>query len=235
MTYTIIGCCPRTGRLGVGIATYSLAVGSYCPSVKAGVGALSTQANVNPGLGPLAIRLLELGHSPTRVLEELHADDGQIAYRQIGIVDRNGVAVAHTGEFTRTWAGHKLGDGYVSMGNVLAGEPVVEAIAAAFEAAEERELDERLLVALEAGRDAGGQQNAAGEHLTERSAGLIVHARQTYAELDLRVDVHDDAVTELRRIHGVYAPYRPYYHARHVTPEKIPAQDVFVREQLGQG
>lgn len=235
MTYTIIGHCSRSGRLGVGIATYSLAVGGYCPWIDGGVAAMSTQANVNLKLGPLAMRLLATGFTPAKVLQELAADDPDFSYRQIGIVDRNGVSAAHSGENARDWKGHICGEGFVAMGNVLSGRKVAEAMATAFEGSKEEDLDERLLRALEAGRDAGGQGNEAGEHLTERSAGLRVHAGEAYTEVDLRVDVHDTAIDELRRIHTIYKPYVPYYELRHRDPANTPPQDKWVREHGGSG
>ena len=172
MTYTVIGRCGTSGRLGIAIATYSLAVGGYCPSIRAGVGAVSTQAFVNPGLGPLALRLMALGYRAEKVMAELAESDPEFDWRQIALIDRDGGAVAHTGRNTRPWSGHVTADGVVAMGNVLAGEAVVTAIAEGFEASAGEGLDERLLRALEAGRDAGGQQGADG-HLPERSAGLL--------------------------------------------------------------
>ncbi len=230
MTYTVIGHCRDSGRLGIAIATYSLGVGGYCPSIRAGVGAVSTQAFVNPALGPLALNLLGLGHSAARVMAELAANDERYAWRQVGLVDRDGTALAHTGEHTRPWSGHLTADGVVAMGNVLAGEEVARAILDAYQAAADERLDERLLRALEAGRGAGGQAGAEG-HLPERSAGLLIHDRHDHAWLDLRIDAHDAAVDELRRVHGVYAPYIPYYDLRHRRPEDTPAQDVWAREQ----
>jgi uncharacterized Ntn-hydrolase superfamily protein len=232
MTYTVLAHCPRSGQLGIGIATYSLAVGGYCPAIRGSLGAVSTQAFVNLKLGSLALRLLEQGFAPTKVLAELMEDDPQIAYRQVGIVDASGATAVHTGENTRPWSGHLTGDGYIVMGNVLAGEVVLQAMAAAFEAASGEDLDERLLRTLEAGRDAGGQQTADGTHLNERSAAVITHSHRDYGHIDLRVDAHDTAVEELRRVHGIYKPFVPYYQLRHDNPEDTPAQDVWARKNL---
>ena len=74
MTYTVIARCGRTGQLGIGIATYSLAVGGYCPAIRGGLGAVSTQAFVNLKLGTLALRLLDLGFGPGKAMAELLAD-----------------------------------------------------------------------------------------------------------------------------------------------------------------
>ena len=88
MTFTVIARCARTGQLGIGIATYSLAVGGYCPAIRGGLGIVSTQAFVNLKLGNLALRLMDLGYSPHKVMSELAADDPQFNYRQVGIVKK---------------------------------------------------------------------------------------------------------------------------------------------------
>ena len=236
MTYTIIGRCSRTGQLGIGITTWSLAVGGYCPFVKSNFAALSAQAAADPRLGRLAMRLLELGYSPAKVIEELSGHDPHFEYRQVGIVDKEGTAAVHTGARTRPWTGHMTGGGYVAMGNTIDSERVVQAIARAFEENEDLDLDERLLTSLEAGRDAGGQRAAHPEPANQdRSAALIVHELEEYALMDLRVDAHPTAVQELRRVRDEYKPYIPlYYHLRVKEPDKVPAQAVWFAQQQEQ-
>ncbi|WP_421998567.1 DUF1028 domain-containing protein [Reyranella sp.] len=227
MTFTLVARCPKSGQLGIGIATYSICVGLYCNGLRPNVGATMSQAFVNQGNNTLALRLLEQGFSPARVLAELGANDPDHEYRQIAVIDRDGNAVAYTGPKTRGWAGHKVGDGYVSMGNVLAGPEVVEAIADAYEKHADESFERRLLRAIEAGRDSGGQAGNDG-HLTERSAGLFVYGAYDHAELDLRVDLHDKAVDELRRAFEEYELYRGYYRDRGRNPRDAVPQDVFV-------
>ena len=229
-TFTILGRCDSTGQLGIGIATYSLAVGAYCPVLKPGLGVIASQAYAKASLGILAMQLLEQGNAPERIFKEIAEQDQYFSYRQIGIVDGNGLAECHTGTETRPWAGHILGDGHAAMGNSLAGEHVVEAISRAFSEAANESLDERLLRGLEAGRDAGGQQNAEGKHLTERSAALVVHGQDEVPLFDLRVDAHMTAVEELRRIHGMVAPYIEYIKLRSEDPPNTPSQDVWAKE-----
>ena len=141
-TFSIIGRCARTGMLGVAITTSDLAVGSRCPYVKPLVGAVSTQAVTDPRLGTLALRLLELGYSAGKVIRELEASDAYIERRQLGVVDRDGNASARTGALNRPWAGHVASRNYVAMGNGLAGEQVVQAMAVIFEEAESEALPE---------------------------------------------------------------------------------------------
>lgn len=227
MTFTLVARCPKSGQMGIGIATYSICVGLYCNGLRPNVGATMSQAFVNQGNNTLALRLLEQGFGPARVLDELAANDPDFAYRQIAVIDRNGKAVAYSGPKTRGWSGHKVGEGYVAMGNVLAGPQVVDAIAKAYEDYETEAFDRRLLRAIEAGRDAGGQVGNDGP-LTERSAGLFVYGAYDHAELDLRVDLHDKAVDELRRAFEEYEPYRGYYRDRGKNPRDAVPQDVFV-------
>lgn len=226
MTYTLLARCPDTGQMGIGIATYSICVGLYCNGLRAGVGAVMSQAFVNQGNNPLALRLLERGFAPGHVLEELKANDRDADYRQIALIDRNGEAVAYSGPRTRGWSGHRVGAGYVAMGNVLAGPAVVDAMAEAYEAAAGEGFEGRLLRAIEAGRDAGGQAGNDG-HLPERSAAIAVHAAHDHAELDLRVDLHDHAVEALRTAYAEYGRYRGYYRDRGRDPRSAIPQHEF--------
>jgi uncharacterized Ntn-hydrolase superfamily protein len=232
MTYSIIARCPRTGQLGLGITTFSLAAGGRCEGILAGVGVCKTQAFVNRGNDLLAMELLKQGFTPARVMQALEANDPDHAYRQIAIIDREGNGVAHTGSATRKWSGHKIGAGYIAFGNVLAGPQVVEAIAARFMAKPEAELEFRLLAALEGGRDAGGQVGGQG-HLSERSAAIFVVSQPDYPDIDVRVDVHDDAVVELRRILEEFKKYEVFYRERGRKPREAIPQDAFVKQLEG--
>jgi uncharacterized Ntn-hydrolase superfamily protein len=227
MTYSIIARCPRTGRLGLGITTFSIAAGGRCEGILAGVGICKTQAYVNRGNDPLAIDLLAQGFTPAHVMSRLAANDPDHAYRQIAIMDREGNGVGHTGSGTRPWSGHRVGPGHVAFGNVLAGPQVVEAIVAGFLADPEASLEFRLLSALEGGRNAGGQVGAEG-HLTERSAAIRVVADPDYADIDVRVDLHDDAVVELRRVLEEFKRYEVFYRERGRKPREAITQDEFV-------
>lgn len=227
MTYTVLGHCPRTGRLGIGIATFSITVGLYCNGVRAMTGVTMTQAFVNQSNNKLALRLLAQGFTANGVLTQLMANDPDFEYRQIGVIDRDGNAVAYTGPGTRGWSGHLTGDGYVAFGNGLVGPDVVDAIAAGFMAEPDADLEHRLLMGIEAGRDAGGQ-GTADRHKSERSAALVVCSRYAYPDIDLRVDLHDTAVEELRRIYTEYKRYEDYYRERGRNPRGAMPQEAFM-------
>jgi uncharacterized Ntn-hydrolase superfamily protein len=229
LTYTVLGRCPHRGELGVAIATYSLGVGGLCPEIASNIGAMSSQAFVNPELRPLAINLLAAGNPAARTLDLVVQSDPLSDFRQVGIIDREGRCAVHTGNATRSYAGHLIGDNCAVFGNVLASEDVLSAMATAFENAGDEPLSERLLRSLEAGRSAGGQRGAAGP-LPERSASILVHGRGEVAELDLRIDMHADAVVELRRLYDHYQPYVAYHRQRWLNPGSAPPQEAFVAE-----
>jgi uncharacterized Ntn-hydrolase superfamily protein len=226
MTYSIIARCPRTGQFGIGVASYSIVIGLYCDgALRANTGVTLTLGFPNPRNNYLAINLLAQGHTAGHALTQLIGNDPDAEFRQIAIVDRESNAVAHTGASVRKWAGHRVGKGYVAFGDALAGQHVVDALAAGFDAASQAGLDEQLLTALEAGRDAGGMAGAKGR-LPERSAAVIVWGNRTHNEVDLRVDLHDRAVDELRRIYIDYKPSIAYYEERARNPRNaIPAME----------
>jgi uncharacterized Ntn-hydrolase superfamily protein len=212
MTYSIVARCPRTGEYGVAIATYSPNVGIRCPVVVPQRGAASLQAVANPYLLPIARRLMESSLSARKIVDELLSSDPYPQSRQILVVDVYGHAHAHTGERNPAWCGHHIGEGYVAAGNVLAGPGVVAAMAAAFEASEAEPLAERLLRAVEAGRDAGGQPEG------QNSSALMVYGEHPFPLVDLRVDLHDTPEAELRRLWDWFRPMVPYYVQRANSP-----------------
>jgi uncharacterized Ntn-hydrolase superfamily protein len=197
MTFSIVAHCPRTGELGVAVSTAVPAVGSMCPYVEPGVGAVSTQSWVNPYLAIDALRLMERGEpGPAALQAVLRADEAR-DLRQVGLVDARGRAASWSGEGCTDWFGHIVDDHFAVQGNMLVGEATVSAMAAAFRASASRDLAERLLLAMEAGQAAGGDKRG------RQSASLTVYGEEDYALLDLRVDEHPDPVAELRRIHRV--------------------------------
>ncbi len=230
MTYTVIARDSKTGQLGIGIATYSLAVGASCPFVRPGVGAVSTQAATFAAHGPRLLDLLEEGLEADKAIEVLRSEDEHFEYRQIGVVTAQGQTLAHTGSMTRSWAGAISGDGSLVIGNVLAGEHVLEAMDQALHKHSSAGLAGRLITALEAGRDAGGQRGRDHKTLPERSAAAMVFGIYQHPVIDLRVDDHSDAVSELRRIFNRFEVAAPYYDSRASNPESTPSQDEWMAD-----
>lgn len=212
MTFTVIGRCERTGMLGIGTATRSPAVGVRVPFIRPRLGAVAIMAMADQRLGQVALNLLELGYKAPGVIEQMVVADPMHEYRQLGVVDDDGYAAARTGLQNKDWAGHRCGEGYIVLGNALLGEHVIDAMEQAYLADPSQDLEHRLMQAIEAGRDAGGQ------HGGQVSAALLVYDRKTFSRVDLRVDIHEEPVGELRRVFDAYQPFIPYYVVRQVDP-----------------
>ncbi|HZP87818.1 MAG TPA: DUF1028 domain-containing protein [Burkholderiales bacterium] len=197
MTFSIVARCPRTGQLGVAVATAVPAVGALCPFVRAKVGAVSTQSWVNPYLAIEALQRMHGGVSGPQALDRvIERDDGR-DLRQVGVVDAQGRSAAWSGISCTEWYGHIVEPGFAVQGNMLVSAATVENMAAAYRASEPLDLTERLMLALEAGEAAGGDKRG------RQSASLLVYDREDYALVDLRVDEHHHPVAELRRVLGI--------------------------------
>jgi len=183
------------GGFGVAIASRFLAVGALCVHTRGAVGALSTQALLNPLYGPQGIELLAAGIAPEDVVQRLTAADDGRAHRQLHVLAASGRPAAWTGEQCIEWCGHAVRDDFSVAGNMLAGPHVLEATVATFVATRGRPLGERLLAAMAAGDAAGGDKRG------KQAAALRLHGEDDYARLDLRVDDHAEPIDELRRLY----------------------------------
>ncbi len=194
MTWSIIARDSASGAFGIGIATRFFAAGALCPHAQSGVGALSTQALVNPHYGAQGLELLRAGVPAPEVVKRLIAPDEGREQRQLHVIDAEGRIGQHTGAKCVEWCGALVGDGYSVAGNMLANERVIRETARAYESSR-RPFAERLIAALEAGEAAGGDQRG------KQSAALVIHSTEAYPELDLRVDDHAEPLVELRRLY----------------------------------
>jgi uncharacterized Ntn-hydrolase superfamily protein len=194
MTWSIIARDTRTGAFGVAISTRFFAVGALCPHASGGIGALATQALVNPTFGPRGLRLLAEGIAAPDAVARLVADDAGRNHRQLHMIDAAGRIGVHTGAECVDWCGHVVRDGFSVAGNMLAGPGVVADTADAYAAGAGRPFAERLIQALEAGEAAGGDKRG------KQSAALIIYGSEEYPELSLRVDDHAEPLAELRRL-----------------------------------
>jgi uncharacterized Ntn-hydrolase superfamily protein len=182
------------GRFGVAIASRFFAVGALCVHSRAGVGALSTQALMNPLYGPRGLALLAEGRTAAEVVATLTGADAGAAQRQLHVLPASGPAAAHTGAACIDWCGQAVHEDFSVAGNMLAGPRVLEATAAAFAAAR-GPLAERLIAAMAAGEAAGGDKRG------RQSIALRIQGAEDYPELDLRVDDHADPLAELQRLY----------------------------------
>jgi uncharacterized Ntn-hydrolase superfamily protein len=197
MTWSIVARDPRSGALGAMVATRFVAAAGLCLSVSADTGALSTQATINPTYGPRGLRALAGGASADEVVAKLVASDAGRDHRQVHVVDRTGSVAAFTGGACRAWSGHRTGEGVSVAGNLLAGPEVVEATLAHYEGSE-LPFAERLMAAMQAGQEAGGDARG------QQSAGILIYGSEEYPDLSLRVDEHPSPLSELRRIYDLW-------------------------------
>ena len=194
MTWSILAR-DASGAFGVAIASRFFAVGALCPHARGGVGALATQALVNPLYGPPGLEMLARGASADEVVQTLTGADAGRDHRQLHVIDTRGTTAAHTGSACIDWCGQLAGDGWSIAGNMLAGSRVIDDTAAAYEAARALPLAERLLAALDAGDAAGGDKRG------KQAAALLVVTTEDYPSLTLRVDDHPEPFLELRRLY----------------------------------
>lgn len=209
MTYSIVARDAGTGRLGVAVQSHYLGVGPVVPWLEAGVGAVATQAFVEIGYGPVGLELLHNGRSAAEVVAALVAGDQLAEQRQVGVVDAQGRAAAHTGRETIPHAGHRVGDGYTVQGNLLHADACWPAMAAAYEAATAEGLpfSERLLRALEAAEREGGDVRGRQSSAIVIVKGEIQPVAWRGRLLDARVDDHPDPLGELRRLVNLFEAY----------------------------
>lgn len=197
MTWSIVARDPATGHLGIAVASRFFAVGCAVPFIKGRVGAVATQAFVNPTYGPDGLRLMEAGAPPDAIVPILTGRDDGHPNRQFHMIDAQGRNAAFTGVNCVDWCGHLLADGVSVAGNMLEGPAVIGDTLAAYQAAMDKPLAERLLIAMQAGEDAGGDKRG------RQSACLVIYRDQDYAWLDMRADDHADPLEELRRLYAV--------------------------------
>ena len=196
MTWSILAR-DGDGRFGVAIASRFFAVGALCVHTRRGVGALATQALMNPLYGPAGLARLAAGATPAEVVAGLTAADRGRAQRQLHAMGASGSAAAHTGEACIDWCGHVIGPDFSVAGNMLAGPQVLRATVDAFVAQAALPLAPRLLAAMAAGEAAGGDKRG------KQSAALRIHGDEDYPDLDIRVDDHGEPMAELQRLYAV--------------------------------
>ena len=213
MTFSILARCPQTNKFGACIATGSPSVGGrgviYAES---GVGALALQATAEARRGRAAFDALRGGLAAQAVIEQWQASDADHDWRQMGVVDAQGRAAARTGSKARPWAGHHVGDQFVVLCNRVTGEETLKGIVDGYLLNAGVSFEERLMRAIEAGRDAGGQLDG------QTSSAILTYAGKPVPYVDLRVDLADEPVAELRRILDWHEPLLDYYQERLDNP-----------------
>lgn len=198
MTFSIVARCPHTGQIGIGASTALQAVGKLACHAVPNVGAVASQALVNPYLAYDALRLLQQGVAPAAALERVLALDSRPHNRQVGMIDIHGRMAVWSGDDNIPWAGHVQGRGFMTQGNRLVGAEVLEQVVLSMHDCEQLSLAERLVRAIQAGAEAGGDRKG------ERSVNIMVFGSEEYPLCDIRIDDHDHAMRELTRLFHLY-------------------------------
>ncbi|WP_226085897.1 DUF1028 domain-containing protein [Mesobacillus sp. S13] len=228
MTFSIVGYDPQEKEWGIAVQSKFLGVGAVVPFAKAGVGAVATQSYANTAYGPQALELMAQGKSAEEVMELITKDDPDKEMRQVGLIDAEGNGATFTGTYCYDWAGGVTGKHFAAQGNILVDENTVKAMAETFESTE-GPLAHRLLQALDAGQQAGGDSRG-----QQSAALLVVKEKGGYGGyndryIDLRVDDHPEPITELIRIYGL----QQLYFAK-AKPQNIVAIEGEIRETIVQ-
>lgn len=199
MTYSIVARDAGTGELGVAVQSHYFSVGPVVPWVRAGIGAVATQASVNVSYGPLGLEQMASGRTAREALAGLVAADAKSAHRQVAMADASGGMAVHTGDRCIAYAGHRTGKGVSVQANMMERDTVPDAMLAAYNSSS-GDLAERLLAALDAAEAEGGDIRG-----RQSSAMVIASAERCDRPwegrlLDLRVEDHPEPLVELRRL-----------------------------------
>ena len=231
MTYSLLARDPDTGLFGLAVASKFFAVGAICPWSGGPHGVAMSQALPNPELGHRALGLMAEGHTAPDTVTMLSGMDQGLDQRQFHVLDAAGGAAAHTGVYCVDWCGHVSASNVSVAGNMLAGPDVVADTMTAWQQRTDLPIVERLIAAMQAGEDAGGDKRG------KQSIALRIQGPEVFPRLDLRVDDHEDPIPELRRLYAVaqerFIPFstgmpragRPYGILDRATIEKIIERD----------
>src|SRR5215510_10204165 len=182
MTFSLLGRCARTGMLGAVVTTSSISVGSRCPYARAGVGAVLTQNRTDPRLGPLALSLLARGFTAAEAMRAIVAASPHRHWRQLAIIDATGRTATYSGDNVRGAKGQAQGRDCASIANIVRSADIPRLMVARFETSAHLPLARRLIDALAAGEEAGGEMRPV------TSAALLIAHKEAFPYVDLRVD-----------------------------------------------
>lgn len=197
MTWSIVARDPESGDLGIAVASRFFAVGAAVPHIRSYVGAVATQAFINPLYGTEGLELLEMQKTPQEIIAALTTADEGRDQRQLHLIDAQGRNAAFTGSACIDWAGHLVEDQVSVAGNMLAGPQVIAETLKCYQADTGRPMIERLLNAMDAGEAAGGDKRG------KQSAAIKIYRGEAYPWLDIRADDNADPLQELRRLYAV--------------------------------
>jgi uncharacterized Ntn-hydrolase superfamily protein len=214
MTFSLVGRCDRTGAVGAVIASASIAVAARCAAVRAGVGAVCSQSTTDPRLREALLDAMRAGLAADDALAAVVARAPDIAYRQLAAVDAGGRSASYSGGLALGEAADVSAASVAAAGNLLADRTVPAAMVANFAERDDISLGDRLIAALQAGLDAGGEISPV------RSAGMVIAESAPWPVTDLRVDWHDDPVAELAALWSRWQPQAESYVQRALRPSE---------------
>ena len=217
MTFSLLGRCERSGRLGMVVSSSSPAVAARCAHVRPRIGVASSQNVTDPRLGPLLLDELAAGGDARAAIDAVVAGAPHVEHRQLLVLGTDGDGAAYTGAAALGTNGHRIARGCATAGNLLADESVLDALIESFADNAELELGDRLIAALRAAVSAGGEKGPV------HSAGLVMTGEVAWPIADLRVDWHDDPIEQLAAVWDVYRPQLDDYVARALDPAAAPA------------
>jgi uncharacterized Ntn-hydrolase superfamily protein len=221
MTFSISARCERTGMFGIAVSSSSPCVAARCAHARAGVGAVATQNITDPALGPRGLDLMASGLSASEALARLRERAPHIEYRQLALVDRQGRTASFSG--SRTLGTHRTAEaaGVVAAGNLLASRDVPHAMVAAFGARASEPLGDRLIAAMKAALEAGGEEGPI------HSVGMLLVDEVAWPVADLRVDWREtDPVGALKELWALWKPQMQAYVTRALDPASAPSYGV---------
>ena len=220
MTISIAARCKRTGAFVVAISSSSPAVGSRCPNVRAGVGAVSSQNVTDPSLGPALLDALQSGLGAHDALAKVSSAATHPEFRQLTVVDNTGESAVYSGAKSLGINAEVTAKNVAAAGNMLANSGVIQAMVDAFNSSVDQEIADRLIQALESGVKAGGEAGPV------HSAAVIVATEVSWPTTNLRVDWDEDPIAKLREIYQVWAPQSQDYLTRALNPNTAPSYGV---------
>ena len=220
MTFSLVARCAKTGMFGVAVASSSPAVAARCAYTRAGVGAVASQNVTDPTLGPLTLDLMAKGMSSTEAIAEIKATKEHLEFRQVLAIDAKGKTAIHSGSNSLGIWTQAEGRDVVAAGNLLANAEVPAAIVAGFENSTGH-IGDRLLAAMQAGLDAGGEAGPI------HSAGMQICDKVSWPVADLRCDWTEDCpIASIANAWDVYKPQLEAYVQRALNPQGAPSYGV---------
>ena len=220
MTFSLVARCKETGMFGLAVSSSSPAVAARCSHTRAGVGAVASQNVTDPMLGVRGLDLLEKGAGARQAVANLIASENHTEYRQILIVDAYGQTAIHSGHKALGIWSQAQAPNVASGGNLLASSQVPQAIVNGFQNSSGH-LGDRLIAALRAGLEAGGEAGSV------HSAGMKIVDKLAWPVADLRCDWTTSCPIEnIATAWDIYKPQLEDYVHRAINPATAPSYGV---------